>query len=180
MRKQWLAIFTGVALTLGVGIIALNYDKPVQPRPTGESASKIPTQSNQNVTEKDASYSPAHPPLSEAKFESQSERIEAQVLAELDRLNQDIAKQKQSLDKETAEAQAQETSPELVLAEASRILSQLEDEGITLTYEPILLTPNRPSQQVQNIEKQLIEIEGDLIEVENKFNNLGNNKKESE
>lgn len=80
------------------------------------------------------------------------------------------------LDKETAQAQSTEESPELVLAKANAILAELESEGIVLNYNPMLLAPDAVSPDIQVIEEQVVKVEADLIDVEKRFNNLGNNK----
>ncbi len=172
MIKRWFTIGVGFALVVGIGVVALNYEKSIHTQRTGTPmpgsfSSDMGTASDSST--KAVTESPHN-------FESQSERIEAQMMAELDTFNRDIADAKRQLDEETVIAQSTEESPELILAKASVILSELEAEGIVLTYDPVLLTPDTPSTQVQAIEKQVVEVEDDLIDIEQRFNNLGNNK----
>lgn len=172
MVKRWFTIGAGFVLVVGIGIVALNYDKSDHTQRIGTpvASSSSPDMRSPSDSSTMALTESSH------EFESQSERIEAQMLAELDTFNQDIADAKRQLDEETVIAQSEEESPELVLAKASMILSELEQEGIVFTYDPVLLTPDTPSTQAQVIEKQVVEVEDDLIDIEQRFNNLGNNK----
>ncbi len=174
MVYRWLTIGVLITLTLGVGVIALNYDNSIQTQRIGYSAP--PVDSEQSSKSHSASEMGDQKVASQQTFESQSERIEAEMLSELKTLNQDIADEKGRLDQDTAEAQSMEEPPELVLARASVILSELESEGIVLNYDPTLLTPDAASPKIQAIKKQVVDVETDLIDIEKRFNNLGNNK----
>tara|TARA_Y100000588_G_C14225512_1_gene912963 strand:+ start:967 stop:1500 length:534 start_codon:yes stop_codon:yes gene_type:complete len=174
MVYRWLTIGVLITLTLGVGVIALNYDNSIQTQRIGYSAA--PVDSGQRSEPHSTSETEYQQVVSQQTFESQSERIEAEMLSELKTLNQDIADEKVRLDQETAEAQSMEESPELVLARASAILSELESEGIVLNYDPTLLTTDTASPKIQAIKQQVVDVETDLIDIEKRFNNLGNNK----
>ncbi|MFA0039037.1 hypothetical protein [Vibrio sp. 10N.261.52.A1] len=171
MVYRWLTIGVLITLTLGVGVIAFNYDNSTQTQRIGHSAPPVNSVRNSEFTGFEGQQV-----ASQQSFESQSERIEAQMLSELETLNQDIADEKVRLDQDTAEAQSMEESPELVLARASVILSELESEGIVLNYDPTLLTPDTASPKIQAIQQQVVDVETDLIDIEKRFNNLGNNK----
>ena len=173
MVHRWLTIGVVITLALGVGVIALNYEKSVQTQRIGSSVPLI--SSKQSFDDSGNSETEDQQVASKKRFESQSERIEAQMLSELERLNQDIADEKMRLDQDTAEEQSVEESPELVLARVGVILSALESEGIILNYDPTLLTPTTSSPKIQAIKQQVLDIETDLIDIEKKFNNLGNN-----
>lgn len=172
MVKHWFTIGIVFVLVVGIGIVALNYDKSIYTQRIG---TPVVSSSSPDIRSTSDSSTLS---LNESthNFESQSERIEAQMLAELDTFNQDIANAKRQLDEETVIAQSEEEAPELVLAKANMILSELEQEDMVFTYDPVLLTPDTPSLQVQAIEKQVVEVEDDLIDIEKRFNNLGNNK----
>ncbi|CDT87026.1 conserved exported hypothetical protein [Vibrio coralliirubri] len=174
MVYRWLTIGVLIALTLGVSVIALNYDNSTQTQRIGHSAP--PVDSGRSSDNHLSTGFEDQQVASQQSFESQSERIEAQMLSELETLNQDIADEKVRLDQDTVEAQSMEESPELVLARASVILSELESEGIVLNYDPTLLTPDAVSPTIQVIEQQVVDVETDLIDIEKRFNNLGNNK----
>ncbi|SNX47892.1 hypothetical protein VTH8203_01507 [Vibrio thalassae] len=174
MLYRWLTIGGLITLSLGVGFIALNYDNATQPQRIGYAAP--PVDSAQRSEPHSASETEYQHVVSQQTFETQSERIEAQMLSELETLNQDIANEKVRLDRETAEALSTEESPELVIARANAILAELESEGIVLNYNPMLLAPDAVSPDIQVIEEQVVKVETDLIDVEKRFNNLGNNK----
>ncbi|WP_210442340.1 hypothetical protein [Vibrio crassostreae] len=173
MVYRWLTIGVLIALTLGVSVIALNYDNSTQTQRIGYSAP--PVDSGRSSNNHLSTGFEEQQVVSQQAFESQSERIEDQMLSELETLNQDIADEKLRLDQDTAEAQSMEESPEFVLARASVILSELESEGVVLNYDPTLLTPDAASPKIQAIKQQVVEVEADLIDIEKRFNNLGNN-----
>ncbi|MBN3575764.1 hypothetical protein [Vibrio neptunius] len=176
MVYRWLTIGVLITLTLGVGVIALNYENSIQTQRIGHSAPPVDLGRSSSSDNHLSTGFENQQVASQQPFESQSERIEAQMLSELETLNQDIADEKVRLDQDTVEAQSMEESPELVLARASVILSELESEGIVLNCDPTLLTPDAVSPTIQAIEQQVVDVETDLIDIEKRFNNLGNNK----
>lgn len=170
MNKRTFAITSGIVTVVAIGLIAFNYDNTVPSQRIGlpQLTTAAPTGEKDDIAP-DRNAQPSH-------YDSAGERQEAKILNELAMLNQEIEAEQQRLAKETARAQAQETSPEQVLAQASIILSELEDQGISLTGTPIVEDTNTVSPQVQAIEQQLAGIEADLTQIENTFKNLGNNK----
>ncbi|WCE28353.1 hypothetical protein [Vibrio sp. SCSIO 43137] len=170
MTKSWLTVIAGFFFVVAIGFVALNYDQPSATNPM--SGYESPSSEDQTPPK----YTSEISPVSGQKFETQSERIEAQMLADLQLLNQEIEQAKRKLDKETSIALSRHKSPELVLAEASMILSELEEQGIEVSYSPVLLAPDNPSPQVEAIEEQIVEVEKQLIDIERRFNNLGSNK----
>lgn len=92
MLYRWLTIGGLITLSLGVGFIALNHDNSIQTQRIGYAAA--PVDSGQRSEPHSASETEYQHVVSQQTFETQSERIEAQMLAELETLNQDIADEK--------------------------------------------------------------------------------------
>ncbi len=175
MSKGWLVMGLGACIAIAVGTVALNTE--VERVGAGQQVTTDTAQkrSPDSTTQQ---YNTAIP--ADQKFDSQSERIEAQMLADIEQLNVEIAQAKAQLDKETRQAQSEEESPELVLAQAGKILSELEQQGVSVSYDPLLLTTEKSSKRSQEIEQQITTIEADLIEVETRFDNLGHNQEKEQ
>ena len=172
MSNRWTGILLGLSLALGIGVITLNFERQEHDTLVADVAPSEREKIKPETTEVLNAEVGADKP----NFETSSERMEAEMLQSLDALNRDIVQSKQELDKETSQAQQQETNPEIVIGQANRLLEELQAEGFDFDYQPVLLAADQTSPKIQLIERQIETIEVDLIDIENRFNNLGNNK----
>ncbi|MGL6315696.1 hypothetical protein [Vibrio sp. WXL103] len=91
---------------------------------------------------------------------------------ELNDIDRNIHKAQRKMEREFVDEIKNLPKAEIILAEASYILSGLEQQGIEVTYEPVLLKSSVLSTDRVEIDQTIIEIEEQLINIENTFRSL--------
>ena len=172
MNPRWLGagIGLGVALVVGVGLFQdstpLSQQRIGKPVNTASSYMSQPPLDWHDTPNNDNSQAQTQ------RYDSENERRQALAIAELNAFNDDIAQSLAELNRETQEALSQGESPSLMLARASQILTDLEEEGVLLAYDPTLQIPEKRSDAQVALEQKVERIETNLIDIEQRFDRL--------
>lgn len=94
------------------------------------------------------------------------------VLEELNEIDVGIHKAQVEIETELVSEIKSLPKAEIILAEASYMLSELEQQGVEVTYDPVLLKSAVLTPDRVEVNQAIIEVEEQLIDIENKFRSL--------
>lgn len=172
MNHRWLGVGAGLGVAVITGVGLFQDHNPVSQQRIGEPINTVSPQVSQPPLGWLDTSNNVNATTQSERYDSENERRQAVAIAELNAFNDDITQSLAELDRETQKALSQSESPSLILARASQILTELEEEGITLTYNPTLQTPEKRSSAQIALEQKVERIESNLIDIEQRFNRL--------
>ncbi|MGF1767322.1 hypothetical protein L4D06_08035 [Enterovibrio makurazakiensis] len=182
MHIRWLVAITAISVLL-IGVAVTDFDS--YDRPPSSPYSQNSSSDSEYIGVDRPLVAAAKIDISEdAKYETESERLEAEIIKSANSLAVEITQAKEKLDIETAQALSNAESPDVVLSRAYKIMEELEKQGIDFQQDPSSLSSsatNAPiTKEVVVIAQKIKEIETDLMDIEHRFNNLGENKEYSD